>query len=98
LTNCPIVIKPSVRSSSRSITFTNPQELPTTTTHNCDETIKLPKLKLLNQPSRLRHNREPKTIGKGCPAVQVEGAPQRTSLLVAVNSCFFKTVFLIRSL
>ncbi len=69
------------------------------TTNNFNEAINLPKLKLNNQPKRFRHNREPKTVGKGCPAVQVEGAPQRTPIQLKVNiSIFFKNFFLSQSL
>ncbi|CAF4159083.1 unnamed protein product [Rotaria sordida] len=52
------------------------------TTNNIQQTIKLPKLILLNQPKRFWHHRELATLGDGCPAIQVEGAPQRTPLLL----------------
>jgi hypothetical protein len=78
-TNASIVTEPFLPSDSRF-----------TTTKNIDL---LPKLKLLNQATRFRKNREVKTVGKGCPTVQVEGAPQRTPMLLKVNSCVFLKYF-----
>ncbi len=62
-------------------------------TNNFNEAISLPKLKLLNQVTRSWHNRELETLGKGCPAVQVEGARQRTPIQLAVNSRFVVKFF-----
>ncbi|CAF4586489.1 unnamed protein product, partial [Rotaria sp. Silwood2] len=52
------------------------------TINNILQIIKLPKLILGNQPTRFWHNRELATLGKGCPAIQVEGSPQRTPILL----------------
>ncbi len=89
--NDPIVIEPPLTLNSQSTTITN-ADAPPITTNNFSNTIKLPKLELLNQPTRFRHNREPKTLGNGCPAVQIEGAPQRSPLLFIVNSRFSKNM------
>jgi chaperone required for assembly of F1-ATPase len=67
---------------------TNDDQSPSTI-NKFNGAIKLPKLKLNNQPKRFRHNREPKTVDKGCPAVQVEGAPQRTPIQLKVNILVF---------
>ncbi len=79
-----------------SLLLENPQLIISTntdrqaiTTNDSNETIQLPKLILLNQPKRFRHNRETKTIGRGCPAIQIEGAPQRTPLLLEVKIHLF---------
>ncbi len=91
-------IFPDEQMTIESLLPENPQ-LTTSTTNDSNETIKLPKMILLNQPKRFRHNREEKTVGKGCPAVQIEGAPQRTPLLLKVKIyLFFLNSFLMQSL
>ncbi len=82
--------------TNESLLLENPQLTSSTntdrqaiTTNNSNETIKLSKLILLNQPKRFRHNGETKTVGNGCPAIQIEGAPQRTPLLLEVKIQFF---------
>jgi hypothetical protein len=90
--------KLSLRLNAQSTPFTN-IDRSTDTTNNSNDSISLPKLELLNQPTRFRHNREVKTVGKGCPAVQVEGGRQRTPIQLRVNSySFFLHLFLIQSL
>jgi len=89
----PINTKLSLRLNAQSTPFTN-IDRSSDTTNNFNEAISLPKLKLLNQAKRFRHDREVKTVGKGgCPAIQVEGAPQRTSIQLKVNSRFLKSFF-----
>ncbi|CAF1319722.1 unnamed protein product, partial [Rotaria magnacalcarata] len=57
------------------------------TTSNLKEEIKLSKPKLLNQPTRLWHQRNLKELrDKRCPAVPVEGCGQRAGLLLKVDS------------
>lgn len=58
---------------------------PSNTSINTPPMIKLRQPVLLNQPRRLWHNRELASLKTGCPAIQVEGAPQRTQLLIGVN-------------
>jgi hypothetical protein len=82
-----ITTEQSSASNFQSTIDTNTSQL-SVTTNNINETIKLSKLKLLNQPTRFWHNRELGTLNNGCPAVQVEGAPQRTPFELKVNLQF----------
>ncbi|CAF3699685.1 unnamed protein product [Rotaria sordida] len=83
LPNVRISIEPSLPWNFQSTTSTNTDSLPNTT-NIIQQTIKLPKLVLLNQPKRFWHHRESATLSNGCPAIQVEGAPQRTALLLGL--------------
>ncbi len=89
LSDNPIMVEQSLPLNSQSTTCTNTCQLPVTT-NNFDGTIKLSKLELLNQPARLRRNRTLKDLRDNeCPAIQVEGAKQGTSLQFKVNSKYF---------
>ncbi|CAF1208275.1 unnamed protein product [Rotaria sordida] len=83
LPNVRISIEPSLPWNFQSTTSTNTDSLPNTT-NIIQQTIELPKLVLLNQPKRFWHHRESATLSNGCPAIQVEGAPQRTALLLGL--------------
>ena len=96
LNSGPIVIKPSLHSNSRLIVH-NSTNAPPTTGISFNQTINLPKLELLNQPTRFWHNRELETLGKGCPAIQVEGEPQRTPLQLKVIMTILIKIFFIQN-
>jgi len=84
----------SVSPSNSQLTIATNTHPPPITTNNFNETIKLSKLELLNQPARLRKHRNLEELrGKGCPTVRVEGAGQRASLQFKVNSGYFSNHF-----
>jgi hypothetical protein len=68
-----IVTGQSLTLNSQTTAFENADPLPITT-NNFKETINLSKLELVNQPTRLWHNRTLEELrDKTCSAVQVEG-------------------------
>jgi hypothetical protein len=76
-----ILSNKTIRTKQSLTLNTDPSPL---TANNFNVTIKLPALELINQPNRFWHNRELGTLGKGCPAVQVEGAPKSKPFLIKV--------------
>lgn len=81
---------------TEQIILSNGQTVPST--NNSQQTIKLSKIKLINQPARQRHNRTLNDLRDNkCPAIQVEGGTQSTPLKIEVylekNSLFYLFIF-----